>query len=80
MRVDHDMTEKKKRSIIEVLIDKLKTKPATREEIEQLKLEAEKLRLQADMAKSKEIIRKSKENKLDSMFGSMDESQKEKRF
>jgi len=53
-----------KKSILQAIIEHLKEKPATEEEIQQLRLEAEKYRLKADIAKSKAEISKSKGDKF----------------
>ena len=54
------MNQPKKRTLYEILKEKLGKKPATREEIEQLKLEAEKESLKAEIAKCKKIQKESK--------------------
>ena len=54
--------KREKRTILQVILERLKEKPATEEEIKQLKLEAEKYKLKADIAKSKAEIKKSKGN------------------
>jgi len=46
----------KKKTILQAVIEHVKEKPATDEEIQQLRLEAEKYRLKADIAKSKVTI------------------------
>ncbi len=52
--------KQQKKSILLTVIKYLKEKPATPEEINQLRLEAEKYRLKADIAKSKAVISGSK--------------------
>ena len=55
-----------KKSLYDILKEKLGKKPATKKEIKQLKLEAEKEALKANIAKSKKIQKQSKT----SIFGS----------
>ena len=52
--------KREKKSILQILIQYLKKKPVTDEDLKQFRLEAEKYRLKADIAKSKAIIRDSK--------------------
>jgi len=60
---NHDPRQEKK-SILQAVIEHMKEKPATVEEIQQLRLDAEKYRLKADIAKSKAVISGSKGSKF----------------
>ncbi len=53
-------TKREKRSILQILMQYLKKKPVTEEDLKQLRLEAERYRLKADIAKSNAEIRDSK--------------------
>ena len=55
---------KHKRTLFEVIKNRIIEKPATLEEIEQLKLNAVRARLKADIAKSKAVAKQSKPNPL----------------
>jgi len=56
--------KQEKKSILQSITEHLKEKPATVEEIRQLRLDAEKYRLKADIAKSKAAISGSKGGKF----------------
>lgn len=63
-----EIKPKRKRTLYEVLREKFKEKPATYEEIHQLKLDAIRARLQADIAKSKAKKREYKKARIDSIL------------
>ena len=62
--MEHKIEEKKKRTLYEIIKDKIKEKPATPEEIEQLKLDKERAGLKADIATLKRKAKAAKPNPL----------------
>lgn len=71
--------KKQKRSLLEIILNKIKTKPATWDEIQQLKLDKTRAELKRDIAKAKYeaknpggVSRKGnvKNKKVESVFGS----------
>lgn len=61
---------KPKKGLGSLVWEKIKGKPVTIEEIEQLKLKAVKARLQADIAKNKAVRDKARGESLNNIFGS----------
>lgn len=62
---------KKKRSILEIIIDHFKEKDVTPQELEQLKLKALKWRLKGDIADSKAKISKQKSEQFEKLLGGL---------